>query len=73
MCGQDGEAAGVDPAVLHNDTLLETAKLQPPSPVRVTRELGLEGSRPVTEAELVVSDPISSAISSDTAGSVQVE
>jgi cobalt/nickel transport system ATP-binding protein len=64
---------GTPREVFYDDGLLETANLNPPSPVRVARELGLDASQPVTEAELVTSLTGASNAGVDTAGSVQVE
>jgi cobalt/nickel transport system ATP-binding protein len=46
--------SGTPQEVFYDDALLERANLHPPSPVRVARDVGLDGSaRPVTESELV--------------------
>jgi cobalt/nickel transport system ATP-binding protein len=71
----DGNVAGDGSPreVFYDDALLETANLHPPSPVRVARELGLDASRPVTEAELVASLAGASDAGVDATGSVQLE
>ena len=46
--------SGTPQEVFYDDSLLTSANLHPPSPVRVARDVGLDGSaRPVTESELV--------------------
>ena len=46
--------SGTPQEVFYDDALLTSANLHPPSPVRVARDVGLDGSaRPVTESELV--------------------
>ena len=44
---------GTPREVFYDDALLAQANLHPPSAVRVTRQLGLENARPVTEVDLV--------------------
>lgn len=44
---------GTPREVFYDDELLSRANLQPPTPVRIARDLGLNDRRPVTEAELV--------------------
>lgn len=44
---------GTPREVFYDDELLSRANLQPPTPVRIARDLGLKDRRPVTEAELV--------------------
>ena len=45
---------GTPREVFYDDTLLETARLHPPGPVRIAREAGLTPrARPVTESDLV--------------------
>jgi len=44
---------GTPREVFYDDELLSRANLQPPTPVRIARDLGLHDRRPVTEAELV--------------------
>ncbi|MFT4889132.1 MAG: cobalt/nickel transport system ATP-binding protein [Halobacteriales archaeon] len=48
---------GTPREVFYDDELLSRANLQPPTPVRIARDLGLHDRRPVTEAELVESLP----------------
>ena len=46
--------SGTPQEVFYDDSLLTSANLHPPSPVRVARDVGLDASaRPVTESELV--------------------
>jgi len=46
--------SGTPQEVFYDDALLADANLHPPSPVRVARDVGLDGSaRPVTESDLV--------------------
>ncbi|MFW6017787.1 MAG: energy-coupling factor ABC transporter ATP-binding protein [Halapricum sp.] len=63
----DGDIVGEGSpeAVFYDDALLDRANLEPPTAVRVARELGIEQARPVTEDELVETLSSRQAVPSD--------